>query len=59
MQVRGLPEVAEAQFPVVRQHRRQWLDKVHEVRVRGLQVLDDGAELLALAVGQDARDFRC
>ncbi len=27
------------------------------MRVRGLQVLDDGAELLALTVGEDARDL--
>jgi hypothetical protein len=40
---------------VVRQHRRQRLDEVYEVRVRGLQVLDDRAELLAFARREDAR----
>jgi hypothetical protein len=42
---------------VVRHDGRQRLDQVDEVRVRGLEVLDDGAELLALAVGEDARDL--
>src|SRR5690606_30798997 len=57
VQIRRLPKIAEAQLPVVREHRRQWLDEVHEVRVRGLEVLDDGPELLALARSEDARDL--
>ncbi len=56
MQVRGLSQVAEAQLPVVRHDGRQRLDEVHEVRVRGLQVLDDGPELATLPVREDTRD---
>lgn len=46
MQVDRLAEVAETQLPVVRDDGRQGLDEVDEVGVRGLQVLDDGAEAL-------------
>lgn len=42
---------------MVRQDGRQRLDEVDEVRVRGLQVRDDGTELAALAGGEDAGGF--
>ncbi len=46
MQIRRLPEVAKSQLPVTRCYDGQRLDEIHEVRVRGLEVLDDGPELL-------------
>jgi hypothetical protein len=57
VQVRRHAELAEPELPVVRLHHGHRLHEVDEVRVRGLQILDDGAKLATFDVGQDAADL--
>jgi len=53
---RRVAKVAKAKLPVVRNERWEGLDQVHEVGVRRLQVLDDGAQARALGRREDASD---
>ena len=56
MKQRRVAKVAKAKLPMVRNERWEGLDQVHEVGVRRLQVLDDGAQVLALGRRENARD---
>ena len=48
MQLGGHAQLAGPELPVVDERRRRWLDEFHEVGVRRLEVVDDGADLTAL-----------